>query len=297
MIRVDSFPPPRAATVFPAGWHETIGSSGAGKAMNLARLGVDVVLHCALGDDGAGRRVRSGLEAAGVTVDATVDPTGTARHVNLMDAAGDRLSFLLHTGDPTARYDTARVEELVASADHVYVAIVDQARDVIPIARRFGTPLWTDLHATDGERPYERDFLEADHVFFSGERLADPRPFMERLVAAGRRLAVCTRGARGAVALTAAGRWIEVPPEPVTTVVDTNGAGDAFAAGVMYGELRGLPIERSLRIGARVAALSVASSELAAPSLSPAAVADPLSRPSRRRFTASGRTGPRSRSR
>jgi acarbose 7IV-phosphotransferase len=242
--------------------------------MNLARLGVEVTLHCLLGDDEAGGRVRNGLEAAGVTVDAIADPSGTARHVNLMDPAGDRLSFLLHTGDPTIRYDAVHVEALVGAADHVLVAIVDQARDVLPIARRLGKPTWTDLHAAHGQTGYIRDFLEADHVFLSGEGLPDPRPFMESLVAAGRRLVVCTRGAAGAVALTAAGRWLEVRAEPAAQVVDTNGAGDAFLAGVVVGEIHGRPIERSLELGARVAAISIGSPELASPDLSPAGIAD-----------------------
>lgn len=274
MIRVDRFPEPRPGTAFPTGWHETVGSSGAGTAMNLARLEVDVVLHCQLGEDDAGERVRAGLAAAGVTVDPVADPTGTGRHVNLMDPAGDRLSFLLHTGDFTARHDPAHVEQLVRGADHVLVSIVDPARPVIPIARRLGVPTWTDLHDAHGQAEYIRDFLAADHVFLSGDNLADPRPFMERLVADGRRLVVCTRGARGAIALTADGRWIEVPAEPVDAVVDTNGAGDAFLAGVVYGQLHGLPIERSLRIGARVAARAVGSLDLAAADLSPAALAD-----------------------
>ena len=276
MIRVPAFPQAAPGTVVPQGWHETIGSSGAGKAMNLARLGLDVTLHCLVGDDEAGRRIRRGLEAAGVEVDAVTDATGSARHVNLMDAHGDRLSFLLHTGDPAARYDPDRVEELVSAADLVLVAIVDPARRVIPVARRLARPVWTDLHATDGEREYERDFREADVVFFSGERMPDPRPFMKQLVRAGRRLVVCTRGARGAIALAADGSWLEVAAEPVEAVVDTNGAGDAFLAGVAYGQLRGQPLERSLRIGARVAALSVTSPELASPDLSPRAVTDLL---------------------
>jgi sugar/nucleoside kinase (ribokinase family) len=242
--------------------------------MNLARLGVDVVLHCQLGDDDAGERVRAGLEAAGVTVDPVADTTGTGRHVNLMDRAGDRLSFLLHTGDFSARYDAGHVADLVRAADHVLVAIVDPARPVIPIARRLGVPSWTDLHDAHGQTDYIRDFVGADHVFLSGEGLPDPRPFMGQLVADGRRLVVCTRGARGAVALTGDGHWLEVPAEPVEAVVDTNGAGDAFLAGVVYGELLGLPIERSLRIGARVAALAVQSFDLASPDLSLASLAD-----------------------
>lgn len=274
MVRVEAFPAAAPGTVIPSGWHETVGSSGAGKALNLARLGVDVTLHCLLGADEAGTRVRVALEAAGVQIVAIPDPTGTARHVNLMDPAGERLSFMLHTGDPAIRYDTAVVEELVAGADHVLVAIVDQARVVLPVARRLGRPTWTDLHATDGERDYERGFLAADHVFFSGERLPDPRPFMERLISAGRRLVVCTRGAGGALARTGDGRWHEVPAEPVERVVDTNGAGDAFLSGVVYGTLLGLPYEPSLAIGARVAALAVTSPDLAPAELSPAAVAD-----------------------
>lgn len=99
---------------------------------------------------------------------------------------------------------------------------------------------------------------------------------MERLRQSGRDLVVCTRGASGALSLTADGRWIDVPAEPVADVVDTNGAGDAFLAGVVFGEVSGLPIESSLRIGARVAALSVSSPELAAAELSIASVADLL---------------------
>jgi sugar/nucleoside kinase (ribokinase family) len=276
LIQVDTFPEPGAATIFPEAWHETIGSSGAGAAMNLARLGIDVVFHCPLGVDLAGDEVRLGLSAAGVVVDAIVDPAGTARHVNLMNDAGGRMSFQLHTGDTSRRFNPDAVEPLTLAVDHVVVAIVEQARDVTLVARRLGRPVWTDLHDTDGERRWDRDFLEADAIFFSDQRLPDPRPFMKRLIGAGRQLAVCTRGDGGAIALTADGSWIEVPAEPVDQVVDTNGAGDAFLAGTLAGELHGLPIDRSLRIGARVAALSVASTELASPSLSPATIADLL---------------------
>jgi sugar/nucleoside kinase (ribokinase family) len=265
MIRVDRFPEPAPGSHFPPGWHETVGSSGAGKALNLARLGVPVTLHCLLGDDEPGRRIRAALEEAGVTIDGIIDPTGTARHVNLMDPDGRRMSFLLHTGDPTARYDPGHVEELVAAADHVLVAIIDQARVVLPIARRLGRPTWTDLHATTGDRDWDRDFELADNVFFSAEQLADPRPLMQRLHDAGRELVVCTQGAAGAIALTSDGRWLDVPTEPVDAIVDTNGAGDAFLAGTLYGRMRGASIEGALRIGARVAAMAVRSPDLAAP--------------------------------
>ena len=274
MIRVEAFPDPEPGGIFAPGWHETVGSSGAGTALNLAAAGVEVALVTLLGDDEAGRHVRTGIERAGVQLHAIPDPTGTGRHVNLMDADGRRLSFMLHTGDPAVRYDPTLVEALVAAADEVLVAIVDQARVVLPIARRHGKRTWTDLHGTTGDRDWDRDFETADRVFFSDERLADPRPLMRRLHDAGRELVVCTRGAAGAIALTHDNRWIEIPAEPVAAVVDTNGAGDAFLAGTVFGELHGLSVEDALRVGARLAGLAIQSPDLAPPNR--AAVAQAL---------------------
>jgi sugar/nucleoside kinase (ribokinase family) len=60
---------------------------------------------------------------------------------------------------------------------------------------------------------------------------------------------VATKGARGAVAV-AGGERTEVPAEPVARVVDTTGAGDLFAAGFLFGHVRGRPLAESLRLGA-----------------------------------------------
>jgi sugar/nucleoside kinase (ribokinase family) len=64
---------------------------------------------------------------------------------------------------------------------------------------------------------------------------------------------VVTRSADGAVAV-AGGERAEVPAEPIAKVVDTTGAGDLFAAGFLYGHVRGEPLERCLRRGAIAAA-------------------------------------------
>ena len=49
MIYLDQFPQPTPQTVFSKGYHETIGSTGAGKALNLKKLGLDVTLHGLIG--------------------------------------------------------------------------------------------------------------------------------------------------------------------------------------------------------------------------------------------------------
>lgn len=64
---------------------------------------------------------------------------------------------------------------------------------------------------------------------------------------------VVTRSERGAIAVR--GGWrVAVPAEPVARVVDTTGAGDLFAAGVLAGQAQGRSLEDSLRIGAIAAA-------------------------------------------
>jgi acarbose 7IV-phosphotransferase len=274
MVYVDAYPTAAPATIHAQRWHETIGSSGAGKALNLARLGVPVSLHALIGNDEEGRRVRDALTAGGVDLVAPTAPGATTRHFNVMDRQGRRVSFLLAptAGDAAnaaeAALDLDALEPRIAAADVVLLEIVDHARRVIPLALRHGKPIWTDLHSYDGVRSFERDFIDAaEVVFLSGDRIADPRPFMERTHADGARLVVCTLAEEGAIALTAAG-WHEIPPEPVEAVIDTNGAGDAFEAGVLFGELRGVPLPIALRMGARAAAHSVGSPELASVELS-----------------------------
>ena len=64
---------------------------------------------------------------------------------------------------------------------------------------------------------------------------------------------IVTRSERGAIAVK--GGWrVAIPAEPVARVVDTTGAGDLFAAGVLVGQAQQRNLEESLRIGAIAAA-------------------------------------------
>lgn len=132
----------------------------------------------------------------------------------------------------------------MSSADLVYLGVAGFTRSLAPLASRHDRSVWTDLHGYDGANPDREDFIEvAEIVLFSGERLPDPRPTMEQLRGRGKRLVVCTLGKRGALALKGSGRWIEVRAE-AADVVDTNGAGDAFAAGLMVASFVGVPSAR-----------------------------------------------------
>jgi sugar/nucleoside kinase (ribokinase family) len=69
-------------------------------------------------------------------------------------------------------------------------------------------------------------------------------------------LAVVTMGGRGSL-LREGAYQVEVPAWQVKPV-DTTGAGDMYAAGVLYGLTRGLPLETTGRLASYVAAQVVA---------------------------------------
>lgn len=66
-------------------------------------------------------------------------------------------------------------------------------------------------------------------------------------------LLVVTRGEHGAIAVSG-GELTHVPAEPIAKVVDTTGAGDLFAAGFLFGHVRGMEIAKCLQLGAICAA-------------------------------------------
>ena len=66
-------------------------------------------------------------------------------------------------------------------------------------------------------------------------------------------LAAITRGAAGSV-IVSKDEIVEVPAAPVSRIVDTTGAGDLYASGVLYGLTQGKPLAECGRLGSLAAA-------------------------------------------
>ncbi|WP_372910800.1 carbohydrate kinase family protein [Salinigranum sp.] len=283
MLYLDEFPR-EPGTYVATDFHETVGSTGAGKSLNLGRLGMDVTFHATIGRDRYGDVIRDTFADEPVTFVHDVDPNGTERHVNLMNADGDRISVFAVEPTPGLDVDDGRLEGLVETADALVVNPGDYTRPLLAAADRYDVPVWCDVHAYDGSDPHFEPFVDAaDYLFLSDEGMDDPREFMRERVDAGTDVVVCTRGSDGSMALTSDGSFRELPAESFE-MVDTNGAGDAYVAGFLYGHSRGEDVETCMQFGTLVGGLSVSSWDLAHADLS----ADWLHAAYRRRYGDTG---------
>ncbi|MGF6823239.1 sugar/nucleoside kinase (ribokinase family) [Microbacterium sp. ZKA21] len=252
MVVLDRLPEPVPHMQFAEASWETRGGTSAGKALSLTALGRDVLLYALSADDADGRRVRSALSDAGVPTlwDTSAQ---TERHLNLMTRAGERVSLYLSSPAASDGAQDGRIRQAMVDADALVLDLAAEPMRLLPLAAETGKPIWVDVHDYDGEAEFHRPFLVvADAVFCNADRLTDPVAFLHSRIAAGTSLAVCTLGADGAVAVDADGVEHRVGAVPVD-VLDTNGAGDAFLAGVLDARLSGASVPQALEAGARSA--------------------------------------------
>ncbi|MEU2064856.1 adenosine kinase [Streptomyces sp. NPDC013455] len=254
VIRVPELPLPYADSyMIDSGIRTRAGQTGDFVALGLTALGLRTHHLDLLGDDPEGDLVRALHREHGIALTALPQPAGTKRAVNLVAPDGRRLSLYDTTrARPGDRFPEATLRALATASRHVHVTITQPCADTLPVLRETGVPLSTDLHDWDGENPYHEPFARAaDVVFLSAAALTDPERTMRLIAERGRAEAVvATAGAEGAY-LLADRELTRVPAvEPPGPVVDSNGAGDAFAAGFLYGRLAGEPPLRCARYGA-----------------------------------------------
>lgn len=180
-------------------------------------------------------------------------PGGTRRAVNLVGPDGRRCSLYDSSRDQDGgELPAETVRALARASHHAHVSISGPCAAALPVLREAGVSVSTDLHDWDGVNPYHEPFAHAaDVVFLSAAALADPEKTMRRIAERGRAEAVvATAGADGAYHLVdgVLSRIPAVPPP--APVVDSNGAGDAFAAGYLFGRLTGEPPHRCALYGA-----------------------------------------------
>ena len=229
------------------------GQTGDFVALGVSELGLRTHHLDMIGDDHEGDLIRELHRARGIPLTDIPLPGGTKRAVNLVDPEGRRLSLYDDSRfQETDRLPEATVRALAEATRHAHVSITYPCAFALPVLRAAGVTVSTDLHNWDGSNPYHEAFAyEADLVFVSTTALADPERTMRRIAERGRaEVVVATAGADGAYLLVD-DEVTHIPAVvPHAPVVDSNGAGDAFAAGFLFGRLNGEPPHRCALYGA-----------------------------------------------
>lgn len=260
-------------------------TQGGGSAANTAHwlgAGAAAVTYVGcVGDDELGRAACAALAAAGVELEVTVDPTvPTGTCVVIVAPDGGRTMV----PDPGANTSLRREhlpDRLLRAGDHLhlsgYTLLRPQTRaaalGLLADARRAGMSTSVDVASAGpisdvGADEVRRWLRGVDLVLANDDEASALTPAgsegpAAQAAALARELGatvVVKRGADGAVAATPDGTTVHRPAAPVT-VVDSTGAGDAFAAGLLAGgDLAGDPdrLGRALEAAAAVAARAVA---------------------------------------
>jgi sugar/nucleoside kinase (ribokinase family) len=246
------------------------GGSAANTCAMAARLGARVGFLGKVAEDGLGRAFRAGMAEAGVDFPSAPLAEGapTGRCLVLVTEGGQRtMATLLGASVAFGEHDVDAAR--VASAQVVYLegylfdppAAQRAFRQAAAAARQAGRRValsLSDAFCVDRHRRAFAELLPEVDLLFANEAEAaslfetnDLGSAVEALAGCVT-LAVVTRSEAGSL-IVAGGERIAVPAAPAT-VVDTTGAGDAYAAGFLAGWVRGEGLARCGAMGAEAAA-------------------------------------------
>jgi sugar/nucleoside kinase (ribokinase family) len=249
------------------------GGSAANTAAWLAAAGAEPVLVGAVGDDERGREARAGLIAGGVDARLAVDPelpTGTC--LVLVGTDGER-TMAPDAGANDGLSEDDLVDELLGEAGHLHVSGYSLLREGSRPAAIAAVQRASRAGMTVSVDPSSSALLSAEFLDWAdGAGLLLPNASEVHALTgdsdperAARALAerfgevVVTLGAAGAL-WTDGDAVLRTAAEPVAEVVDSTGAGDAFAAGLLGARVAGMSTAEALAAGCKLAARAVTQS-------------------------------------
>ena len=237
------------------------GGKGANQAVAAARLGAEVALVGALGDDAFGQQLRQGLASEGVAVDHVAQlPDEASGTASITIAGGENQIIVVPAAN--ARVTPAQVEKahsLIARADVVLVQIeipLETVEATVRLGARLSVPVVLNPAPA---RKLPVDWLKLVRYATPNQHElaillgADPDTDFRALMQAAPCPIVLTRGREGA--------WYREHGEATrqpgfdVDVVDSTGAGDTFNAALALFLHEGLA--QAVRKACAAAALSV----------------------------------------
>ncbi|WP_234730524.1 adenosine kinase [Acidocella facilis] len=257
------------------GGHSASGGSAANSCAVAAALGARVAFLGKVAKDEMGEVFRREIAGVGVhyATPALEAPVPTARCLILVTPDGQRtMNTYLGAGGEFALHDID--ETIIAASKVTYLegylfdppaaqsAFIEAARMARAAGQEVALSL-SDAFCVDRHREgFKRLIAEGVDILFANETeicsLYEVNSFEEAATRAALdvKIAVLTRSEQGSLILRGE-ESVLIPAEEVA-LVDSTGAGDAYAAGFLTAYTRGQGLEAAGKLGTKAAALAIA---------------------------------------
>ena len=252
---------------------------------NAARMGAPVKLITAVGDDIYGDRIRRECQAAGIDTSGFLVSEGDSSsiYLSLHDEEGDMavamsdmrvlqklsVDFLgrrhgVIRGAGAIVMDAGLPEEVLEYVAATYGGEVPVFVD--PVSTAYAKKLRGRLRGIHTLKP---NLMEAEILAEMEIRTReDLEEAAGKLLAQGLQRLVVSMGKRGCYYRDREGLALTVQGEPVETVVNATGAGDAFMGGLVYAYLRDMPPGEALPFATAAARMAIAHQNTINPNIS-----------------------------
>jgi ribokinase len=262
--------PDDGETVVGTSFHSGFGGKGANQAVMAGRLGADVAMVAAVGDDDYGTSTLANFTSEGIATEHVVRVSGSSGVAPIwVDGRGANRIIIVAGANLLVRAEQA---EAAVAARRPSVVMgqfeIPQAVTAAGFAAARGIGATTILNpapaaAIQPDLLAVTDWLvpnETEFALIAGDPLAQDVGEEDRQIAAfAERVGVSvvvTLGERGAAVAPVGGTVTRVPAS-VVEAVDTTGAGDAFVAGFGVGLAMGYEPIAAARLGCTAASDSV----------------------------------------
>lgn len=249
-------------------FHTIPGGKGANQAVGCAKLGADVAMLGAVGDDAYGKALLESLRSHGVNTDNVAVVEKNTGIASIIHTATDNCIIVVPGAN--AAFDTERLVSLEPQIAQAGVLLVQLEIDIktveraLEVAKRGGVT--TILNPAPAASLPERLLRLADFVtpneteleVLCGREIGSEAELELALADWSGRYGgqlIVTRGAIGCSYLCE-GRLRTVPALSVE-VVDTTGAGDAFNGALAHCLAQGWPLEKAVPFAVTTSSLSV----------------------------------------
>ncbi len=257
---------------------QSCGGGAANTSVGFSRLGMKARFCGVIGDDEWGQGIQHALTGEGVLIDAAVivEKEISSFSIILVDPATGNRTVLYSPNVNAHLRDPVFARDLVQKSRWIFLnhlsdvssAILDDCLELVrkPRGCSFAWNPGGSQIKSGFDNPEMKELLQqTDTLFLNAEeammftrqchgeddttvRIETIKASIRILTNAGATIVCISDGARGAY-LSNGNHVFFAPVDPETEVVDTTGAGDAFAVGVTWAVFRGQDLQTALRAG------------------------------------------------